>query len=788
MKKSKQVNVKDTDIKEISYPWVEFIIVMLYVLVEFVPQFEAADVMGSQWVYLSVLNIGVIAYLLYKKQFVLNSLFKNVAFLLFSGYILVSAISFFAAINVVESLVTYSRLIIAFIVFINLYSLLKGNVKLITNLLIILAAIAIVQSLMILGQFFELTATDMKLDLAILELKGNAGNKNFMATSLLLKLPFLLFLLHKKGMLINILGFGGLFVTILAFFIINSRSTMLGFGLEIFVYLCGLTYFYFKEKEKSMVWRFITIVAILTLSIVTSQTMFSNLKPANSENEYGGVAERIQTISFTEEGSNGRVVLWKGAADFISKNPMLGGGFGNWKIHSIPYENLGGFGAMKHAHNDYLEVTADTGVIGGLLYISFFILLAWAAFRIVTKLVVDKEVKIIALILLMSLVGYMVDSSFNFPKERPYLFIMMFFLAAAILGLYISIKKKEQMVVSNGKLQAIVLGSMLIFCLPLVYISIQVYKSQSVQTTLYNEWILASPIPADPPFKSEDINHRFPSIPNLSEVVMPIACMKAKYLCQEGKFDEALVLLEEGKKSNPYIKYDEFLRANICTMKNQPDSAVIHAKIAFTAKPYNNQLYKLYYKTAAANGDAKEVRNAFKTKTSLTETRYSKNLYIKYCLEHSQTMYLLTKDFKERLAILNHGIELLPKLEEGEKPSQEYIDLIFEKNFVLGKMNGDNKKTQESIKYYTKALSYKPNDYQANLNIGLQYVNLEDFEKAITHFNMTSSEDNITGAIEYFRGWSYLQLGKKDLACSDFNTSVQRGYENAKIMLSTYCK
>ncbi len=69
-----------------------------------------------------------------------------------------------------------------------------------------------------------------------------------------------------------------------------------------------------------------------------------------------------------QEGSNqGRLVMWEKAAEIIQKKPILGTGIGNFSLEIKP---TAGYREPFYAHNTYLDIAAETGVINMLVWIS----------------------------------------------------------------------------------------------------------------------------------------------------------------------------------------------------------------------------------------------------------------------------------------------------------------------------------------------------------------------------------------------------------------------------------
>ena len=70
--------------------------------------------------------------------------------------------------------------------------------------------------------------------------------------------------------------------------------------------------------------------------------------------------------------------------DYIKENPVFASGLGKLKIESIDKgkEHISGYTAPYHAHNDFIHVFAETGILGGLSYLLLFILVTYYVFKI----------------------------------------------------------------------------------------------------------------------------------------------------------------------------------------------------------------------------------------------------------------------------------------------------------------------------------------------------------------------------------------------------------------------
>jgi O-antigen ligase len=74
----------------------------------------------------------------------------------------------------------------------------------------------------------------------------------------------------------------------------------------------------------------------------------------------------ILTSSALEDPS-GRAAIWKQASGIIRDYPAVGTGLGTFAVAYRRYQTSSLDLLIDHAHNDYVEVTTDTGILGAAL-------------------------------------------------------------------------------------------------------------------------------------------------------------------------------------------------------------------------------------------------------------------------------------------------------------------------------------------------------------------------------------------------------------------------------------
>ena len=68
-----------------------------------------------------------------------------------------------------------------------------------------------------------------------------------------------------------------------------------------------------------------------------------------------------------------RLAHWQAAINMAEQHPWLGVGLGNYEATYNSYRLLNWEESLGHAHNYYLNVLAETGIIGLIGYIAVFV-------------------------------------------------------------------------------------------------------------------------------------------------------------------------------------------------------------------------------------------------------------------------------------------------------------------------------------------------------------------------------------------------------------------------------
>ena len=599
--------------------WIAIFFILLYLLVEFIPNLGSYDTMGPQWFYLAVVDMVCLSYLLYAHQefeAAVKRLFSFPFTYLLLAFLTWATISVTWAFNTTETWVCIARLITTVVAYFNFFLLIDQKKEVINALAYILAGILLLQSLQSLS-FLLYQMGSMNFNEIVLGMRGNAGNKNIYAASLMIKIPFALYGIIQLPGIRKLFFLASFTLGSLIIFLLNSRTTYLGLIAVIVLTVIYELIRFFRDKNKEHWLKFIFLLLPLAVSYLIGQGLVNstkyNMGDENMEGGYGTVVERMGSIVSEKDNSrNQRLAFWQHAIDYTRSHPFLGAGYGNWKLESIEpsKEIFDELSVPLHAHNDFLEFFAELGIPGGLLYISLFIVIALITIRTIVQ-GKHKETEPILVMAAIGLLAYAIDAFFNFPIERSINQIFFSLVSAVCLASFVpsrtlSEETDQQAAGKEGNRTLLLSFSLLLIMLPMVYITFQTYQSLIIQEKTRIDMDKEN-IDLTPDY----VVSAFPSMPNIGYSTLPIDGIKARYLGQNGKMEEAMKYVNRIPYTNPHLKYGEYLKALIYINSNRPDSAQKYAAEAFFHRPRVKNYYDLLIAASVQMKDTNTIKKAF---------------------------------------------------------------------------------------------------------------------------------------------------------------------------------
>jgi O-antigen ligase len=140
----------------------------------------------------------------------------------------------------------------------------------------------------------------------------------------------------------------------------------------------------------------------------------------------GALSRMLGTVN-SADPTTGRAHFWSGTVQIIRDHPLLGTGLGSFGSVYTRYDTGNGTYRLEQAHNDYLQIVSDAGLVGGLLGLVFVVLLFRTAFRRMQSH--DRFRRGVALGALAGCAGVLVHSFFDFTLHTTANALMFLLLA-----------------------------------------------------------------------------------------------------------------------------------------------------------------------------------------------------------------------------------------------------------------------------------------------------------------------------------------------------------------------
>lgn len=134
--------------------------------------------------------------------------------------------------------------------------------------------------------------------------------------------------------------------------------------------------------------------------------------------------------------SNGRLHFWQIALRIFADHPILGAGFESFGVAFTKYDSWPGVFRVEQAHNDYLQILADAGLVGLACVAAFIFLLFRKAFLGI-KGDRDDFRRSAKLGAIAGIFGILIHSFFDFPLRTPsnmFFFLLLAAIAVARMG------------------------------------------------------------------------------------------------------------------------------------------------------------------------------------------------------------------------------------------------------------------------------------------------------------------------------------------------------------------
>jgi O-antigen ligase len=145
------------------------------------------------------------------------------------------------------------------------------------------------------------------------------------------------------------------------------------------------------------------------------------------------LSERLGTLSLDSRG-NERLEIWSTTPEIIAAHPVLGVGQGNYPIVSPEFGLVDVGGApFDHAHDLFLNVASELGIVGLLLLLAMLLAVARSAKTVLAHR--DSEFFPLGVALSASLLALLVNSITEYPLRENLILATLLIVIGLLAGM-----------------------------------------------------------------------------------------------------------------------------------------------------------------------------------------------------------------------------------------------------------------------------------------------------------------------------------------------------------------
>lgn len=794
---------------ENKQPPIEQYLVHLYLVVvlslQFTPLLNALDSNITKWLLLTMVNGGFWLLMLInakKPDWQLNTALLNQwSVWLFSSLLVFSAISFVAVINYGEAwlgIIRYGVMLGLLLSYLVILDKVPGILDFVAKVVVLLI---LADGYAYLTEYMEkVYGTGKSNSIA----RSFYNNKNQIAITHLLKLPFVMYIFLTDKSFWRGLAAVGAFSAMLVFGLLLTRTAFLTLAtisliLLIFYFASGKQLKPYKQYYHKGALLFGVVLLLGIGSAQGIQSLSYDALPESRNKRVSSasvgkgktVAERLSVENFTK--SPLRPFLWGRTLEMIRDYPVIGVGVNNWKV-VFPKYDIGyyktGKSAPRRAHSDPLQVMSELGVLGGLAFVAFFIVHIYYLFRVLKSDRMSDKHKIFAFLCGIGIVGYSIPSLLTFPLERANHQVFLLFFFAMLTFLY-------QQHAQRPKLPKVptsaVMAGLLVVALASFHIQRERFISYRIQNNILPD--ITSGRYQLPMSEVEKVNRFFSSIS--ADGTESLLSMKARYLIHEKKWQQAEQVMLEALKTNPFFYKNHVIMALIYYNMDNCEKSMEYARKVTRKRPLIDMYQLLYACTQKQEGNEKAGRILDELTTRNAEEGKGWMMYADWYLQRGQV--------DSAKALLDSALLNEPIRSNKESVWEKRVLLAFnQKDYKAadslatemiarfptnvnayanrGSARVNLNQLDKAIQDFDRTISLKPDHYLAIQNRGIANYMKQKYKYAIADLNkvIEGRKEKTPGQAFYFKGLAHQRLNQTGKACTAFRQAAQRNYQRAQ--------
>ncbi len=268
------------------------------------------------------------------------------------------------------------------------------------------------------------------------------GNVNWLASYLvLISLTSAYVFLKSKTLKTSFISYGFINFTILLIILTRSRGAWVSMSFAYFSLVIFLSYSLLKNKKK--LWNELYSVTKFLIKlqipvIIALLIIYSTISPLNNQIN---IIKRIKDSFKNEFNVQQRLHVWTISLEMFNNNKLLGNGTGSFGRDYLEYQRkyftrkndrsiLQYGGNARESHNEYIQILAENGIIGFLLFMMILFYPVYIFFRNFK----NENNNILLICLISAYCGLMIHSLVSFPLQTPVSAAIFFIFGGLISG------------------------------------------------------------------------------------------------------------------------------------------------------------------------------------------------------------------------------------------------------------------------------------------------------------------------------------------------------------------
>ena len=291
------------------------------------------------------------------------------------------------------------------------------------TILTLLAKFVIISTFVVGGfailQYYQVALFEwMKRDTTV---DSTMGHRNLLASFLVLALPFVTYISCEAHGPWRVASAVTMLISVFLLVALQTRSVWVAFpaglAFSLFVLLLVMKKARPLGAQPGAYRRRLLQAAALTVLGASMTLLLYSPQSREPMRERAG-----SLVQLTNASTQERLQLWSRTLRMIREHPLAGVGLGKWRV-VIPTYGMEGMRSdtgtlhFQRPHNDFLWAASETGVVGGVLYLAFFVSVVGVAIAVMLRAGSTHD-RFVGTLMLFGVSCYVLDSLFSFPKER----------------------------------------------------------------------------------------------------------------------------------------------------------------------------------------------------------------------------------------------------------------------------------------------------------------------------------------------------------------------------------